>query len=170
MGVVAKPSETRYTTGMESTVPLLPPEIWEATPAESQAVIVALQERVPELEARLGQDSSNSSRPPSSDPPQSPAKGKRQADPSEAACRCTVAALWSAADGGRGDALREVPAEPTGNVPGPEGLVGRHGVAGAVINLESAQSAALGPTYAEVREAVQKADVAYLDETGWRED
>jgi transposase len=32
----------------------------------------ALQERIHELEARLGQDTSNSSRPPSSDPPPAP--------------------------------------------------------------------------------------------------
>src|SRR5213592_1609513 len=37
---------------------------------------VALQERVRELEARLGQNSTNSSRPPSSDPPQAPARPK----------------------------------------------------------------------------------------------
>jgi transposase len=36
----------------------------------------ALQQRVRELEARLGQNSSNSSRPPSSDPPQAPARPK----------------------------------------------------------------------------------------------
>ena len=69
--------------------PLLTAEVWEATPAAAQAVIVALaplatmvpqlaqqveglQVRVRELEARLGQNSSNSSRPPSSDPPQAP--------------------------------------------------------------------------------------------------
>lgn len=39
-----------------------------------------LQQRIRELEARLGQDSSNSSRPPSSDPPQAPPK--RRAVPS----------------------------------------------------------------------------------------
>ncbi len=38
-----------------------------------RAVVRALQERVAELEARLGQNSSNSSRPPSSDPPSVPA-------------------------------------------------------------------------------------------------
>src|SRR4051794_30407414 len=36
----------------------------------------ALQERVRDLEARLGQTSANSSRPPSSDPPQTPARPK----------------------------------------------------------------------------------------------
>jgi transposase len=38
----------------------------------------ALQERIRELEARLDQDSSNSSRPPSSDPPQPQAPRQRQ--------------------------------------------------------------------------------------------
>jgi len=54
----------------------LPPEIWAATPCAAQALIVALQERIRELEARLGQNSSNSSRPPSSDPPQASARPK----------------------------------------------------------------------------------------------
>ena len=54
----------------------LPPEIWAATPCAAQALIVALQERVRELEARLGQTSANSSRAPSSDPPQAPARPK----------------------------------------------------------------------------------------------
>ena len=65
---------------MELTALPLPPEIWAATPAAAQALIVALQERVRELEARLGQNSSNSSRPPSSDPLQAPRK--RPAQPS----------------------------------------------------------------------------------------
>src|SRR3954453_6056903 len=52
----------------------LPPEIWAATPCAAQALIGALQARIRELEARLGQTSANSSRPPSSDPPQAPAK------------------------------------------------------------------------------------------------
>src|SRR5438067_8397894 len=54
----------------------LPPDIWAATPSAAQALIVALQERVRELEARLSQTSANSSRPPSSDPPQVPARPK----------------------------------------------------------------------------------------------
>src|SRR3954466_9943543 len=54
----------------------LPPAVWAATPCAAQALIVALQERVRELEARLGQTSANSSRPPSSDPPQAPARSK----------------------------------------------------------------------------------------------
>ena len=61
---------------MELPDPPLPPEIWGATPAAAQTLIVALQQRICELEARLGQDSSNSSRPPSSDPPRPPARPK----------------------------------------------------------------------------------------------
>jgi transposase len=61
---------------MELTALPLPPEIWAATPAAAQALIVALHERIGELEARLGQTSANSSRPPSSDPPQAPARPK----------------------------------------------------------------------------------------------
>src|SRR5215216_7961664 len=61
---------------MERTALPPPPEIWAATPCAAQALIVALQERVRELEARLGQNSANSSRPPSSDPPRAPARPK----------------------------------------------------------------------------------------------
>ena len=66
--------------------PMVSAEDWDATPAGVQALVVALvavgeqvpelhrqvaalAERVHDLEARLGRDSSNSSRPPSSDPP-----------------------------------------------------------------------------------------------------
>jgi len=69
--------------------PVLPAEVWAATPTAAQGLIVALldvaqqvtvlvaanarlEARVRDLEARLGQNSSNSSRPPSSDPPQVP--------------------------------------------------------------------------------------------------
>src|SRR5262249_41350706 len=41
-----------------------------------RAECTVLQERVRELEARLGQTSANSSRPPSSDPPQAPPRPK----------------------------------------------------------------------------------------------
>src|SRR3954470_8704837 len=54
----------------------LPPEIWAATPCAAQALIAALQERIREMEARLGQTTANSSRPPSSDPPQASARSK----------------------------------------------------------------------------------------------
>ena len=63
---------------------LLPWEVWAATPSASQGLIVALvaglaevaalREEVRALKARLGQHSGNSSRPPSSDPPQAPRK------------------------------------------------------------------------------------------------
>ena len=61
---------------MELTDPPLPPDIWAATPRAAQALIVGLQERVRALEAQLGQNSSNSSRPPSTDPPQAPPRPK----------------------------------------------------------------------------------------------
>lgn len=61
---------------MELTDLPLPPEIWAATPCAAQALIVALQERIRELEAQLGQNSSNSSRPPSMDPLQAPPRPK----------------------------------------------------------------------------------------------
>jgi transposase len=59
-----------------NTLPPFPPELWEQTPVAVQAYIRTLETRVAELEAtvqrlleRLQQDSHNSSRPPSSDPP-----------------------------------------------------------------------------------------------------
>ena len=75
-----------------------PPEQWAPVPAPEQRPLLeqvaaldlenaalraenaTLQERIHELEARLGQNSSNSSRPPSADPPQ--ATPKRQVLPS----------------------------------------------------------------------------------------
>jgi transposase len=47
--------------------------------AALRAENVLLQERIRELEARLGQNSSNSSRPPSTDPPQAPSRQKAPA-------------------------------------------------------------------------------------------
>src|SRR5829696_1658462 len=61
---------------MELTELPLPPEIWAATPAAAQTLIVAQRERIRELEARLGQNSWNSSRPASTDPPQAPPRPK----------------------------------------------------------------------------------------------
>jgi transposase len=65
-----------------NTTPPFPPEVWEHTPVAVQEYIRTLEARVATLEAtvqrlleRLQQDSHNSSRPPSSDPP--PALGKR---------------------------------------------------------------------------------------------
>jgi len=61
---------------MDLTELPLPAEIWAATPCAAQALIVALQARIRELEARLSQNSSNSSRPPSTDPLQAPPRAK----------------------------------------------------------------------------------------------
>jgi transposase len=61
-----------YVGGMSATPPL-PPELWDKTPADVRqaisALVVSFERRIARLEARLGQDSSNSSRPPSSDGP-----------------------------------------------------------------------------------------------------
>src|SRR5829696_10209367 len=65
---------------MERTELPMPPEVWAATPCAAQALILAQRERIRDLEARLGQTSANSSRPPSSDPPQAPVRP--QAPPS----------------------------------------------------------------------------------------
>jgi transposase len=55
-----------------SATPPIPQELWDQTPAAAQAAVLALvqalERRIAALEARLGQDSSNSSKPPSSDP------------------------------------------------------------------------------------------------------
>jgi transposase len=62
------------------SVPPIPEELWNQIPPAAQAAVLAviatlesrittLETRISELEARLNQNSSNSSRPPSSDPP-----------------------------------------------------------------------------------------------------
>ncbi len=57
-----------------SATPPLPPELWDKTPPDVREAILALvllfEQRIAGLEARLGRNSSNSSRPPSSDGPQ----------------------------------------------------------------------------------------------------
>jgi transposase len=63
-----------------SSVPLIPVELWSAIPSAAQAAVLALvqqyeqrlqnlQQQVAQLTERLNQNSTNSSRPPSSDPP-----------------------------------------------------------------------------------------------------
>ncbi len=66
-----------------SAGPLLPADLWDSLPPEASALILALraevaelrtkvreqQEQLRELQERLGQNSTNSSRPPSADPP-----------------------------------------------------------------------------------------------------
>src|SRR5215207_7239878 len=79
---------------MIETTLLLPPDQWTTVPAPDPAPLLeqlallrrenaalraenaVLQQRVRELEARLGQNSSNSSLPPSTDPPQTPPRPK----------------------------------------------------------------------------------------------
>src|SRR6266550_4504874 len=91
---------TRYNRGMIETTPPRAPELWATLPAPDPVLLeqlttlrlenaalrmenaalraesAVLQERIRELEARLGQTSANSSRPPSSDPPEAPARPK----------------------------------------------------------------------------------------------
>jgi transposase len=49
--------------------PSLPPDVFDALPPAVQAYIRRLEARLADLEARLNQNSTNSSKPPSSDPP-----------------------------------------------------------------------------------------------------
>jgi transposase len=68
--------------------PPLPSAIWDTMTAEAQAAVLALvdslERRIASLEERLGKNSTNSSRPPSSDPPSvkrrppAPATGKKR--------------------------------------------------------------------------------------------
>jgi len=56
-----------------ATTPPIPEELWNQLPPAAQAAVLAvittLEARIAELEARINQNSSNSSKPPSSDPP-----------------------------------------------------------------------------------------------------
>lgn len=71
-----------------SAEPPIPRDLWDKIPPDAQAAVLALvsglERRVAALEARLGQDSSNSSKPPSSDPlhvkrrPPRPPSGKQR--------------------------------------------------------------------------------------------
>jgi hypothetical protein len=73
---------------MKLADPPLAPDIWAATPNAAQALILTLQERIRELEARLGQTSANSSRPPSSDPSQARTSGSGRRLDKTARRRC----------------------------------------------------------------------------------
>jgi transposase len=57
-----------------NSVPPLPQDLWDKTPPDVRqaihALVLVFEQRIAALEARLGQNSSNSSRPPSSDGPQ----------------------------------------------------------------------------------------------------
>ncbi len=48
---------------MKLPEPPLPPEIWAAPPRAAHTLILSLRARIHDLEARLGQNASNSSRP-----------------------------------------------------------------------------------------------------------
>src|SRR3954470_24522476 len=68
--------------------PPLPPTLWDTLSPEAQAAVAAvvqsLEQRIAELEERLNKDSTDSSKPPSSDPPSvkrrppAPASGKER--------------------------------------------------------------------------------------------
>ena len=73
--------EDLATLRLENAALRLENEALRAANAALKAESAVLHERVRELEARLGQTSANSSRPPSSDPPEAPARPK--APPSE---------------------------------------------------------------------------------------
>lgn len=67
-----------------SATPPIPLELWDRMPTAAQAAVLTLERRIAALLARLGQGSSNSSKPPSTDPihvkrrPPSPPSGKRR--------------------------------------------------------------------------------------------
>src|SRR3954466_13931624 len=66
--------------------PPIPESLWNTIPPEAQAALLAafasLERRIAELESRLNQNSTNSSRPPSSDPPAVKVKRRPPALPS----------------------------------------------------------------------------------------
>lgn len=75
--------------GLQATTPMtdtalasvlgISPEIIERTPPEILTLVAKLEARIRELEARLATNSSNSSKPPSSDPPWAKPRGKKSA-------------------------------------------------------------------------------------------
>src|SRR3954451_24422700 len=66
--------------------PLIPESLWNTVPPEAQAALrvafAALERRIAELEARLNLNSTNSSKPPSTDPPAVKLKRRPPAPPS----------------------------------------------------------------------------------------
>ena len=80
---------------MEAVAVPLPLDTWDALPVDARVLVLALQAQIVALQAevaalhaqrralqaRLGQDSFDSSRPPSSDPPRSAARRTGQAPP-----------------------------------------------------------------------------------------
>lgn len=69
-----------------SPPPSIPESLWNTVPPEAQAAILAafasLEKRIAELEARLNQNSTNSSKPPSTDPPAVKVKRRPPVPPS----------------------------------------------------------------------------------------
>jgi transposase len=66
--------------------PSIPQSLWDTVPPEAQAtiraVIASLEKRIADLEARLNQNSTNSSKPPSTDPPAVKVKRRPPTPPS----------------------------------------------------------------------------------------
>jgi hypothetical protein len=85
--VLVPSSAGGYTEGMGDGPPI-PAELWNKISADAQVAVLelvrSLERRIATLGARLGQDSSNSSKPPSSDPihvkrrPPCPPSGKKR--------------------------------------------------------------------------------------------
>jgi transposase len=249
-GRAARPYTRVYEARRSAPVP----EIWAATPSAAQTLIRILQEHIRDLEARLGQNSSNSSCPPSTDPPQAPHRQKalatgrkrggqrghrgayrallpvdqvdevvavvpelcrhcreplpegagryhsrvwqhqvvellplavRVTEYQMAVRRCLSCGKRTRADLPPGVSRRPFGARLTAVV---ALLSGRYRLSrrevrqllqdlwqvrvslGVVVRQEQAQSAALALIVEEARAAVQQADAANVDETGWRED
>src|SRR5262245_11699037 len=69
-----------------SLQPPIPESLWDTVPPEAQtailAVIVSLEKRISDLEVQLRQNSTNSSKPPSTDPPDVKLKRQPPSSPS----------------------------------------------------------------------------------------
>jgi transposase len=160
-----------------SPTPPISQELWDQIPVAAQAAVFALvqtfEQRVAALEARLGQDSTNSSRPPSSDPPHvkrkppRPPSGKRRGgQPGHGRHTRELVPPGQLTDvleckptacRGCGHDLHGADPEPI-----------RRQVAELPTERQAAEALA-GPVEA-VYEHVRSAGSVGVDETGWRED
>ena len=68
----------------QSPPPGISEEDWSATPVAVRVLVMELLRRVAQLEARLNQTSRNSSKPPSSDPPQCQTAASERTDGTQA--------------------------------------------------------------------------------------